>query len=50
MRSQSDLEQSLFVRGDSMRPIFRPGDRIVFVPCRVEEVRQGDVIIFAPPG
>ncbi|NPV05521.1 MAG: signal peptidase I [Syntrophaceae bacterium] len=33
-----------------MRPLFRPGDRIVFVLCRVEELRRGDVIIFTPPG
>ena len=31
-----------------MRPLFRPGDRIRFVPCRAEEVRPGDVIIFVP--
>jgi signal peptidase I len=40
----------LFCRGESMRPLFRPGDRIVFAPCRVEEVRRGDVIIFVPSG
>jgi hypothetical protein len=28
-------------------PAGRPNS---FRPCRVEEVRQGDVIIFAPPG
>jgi hypothetical protein len=33
-----------------MRPLLRPGDRIRFVYCRVEEVRRGDVIIFIPPG
>jgi signal peptidase I len=41
---------ALFCRGGSMRPLLRPGDRIRFVPCRVEEVRRGDVIIFTPPG
>jgi signal peptidase I len=41
---------AVFCRGESMRPLFRPGDRIRFVPCRVEEVRRGDVIIFTPPG
>ena len=41
---------ALFCRGESMRPLLRPGDRIRFVPCRVEEVRRGDVIIFIPPG
>lgn len=41
---------AVFCRGESMRPLFRPGDRIVFVPCRVEEVRRGDVIIFIQPG
>jgi len=40
----------LFCRGESMRPLFRPGDRIHFAPCRIEEVRQGDVIIFTTPG
>jgi signal peptidase I len=39
-----------FCRGESMRPLFRPGDRIHFAPCRIEEVRQGDVIIFTSPG
>lgn len=33
-----------------MRPLFRPGDRIHFAPCRIEELRRGDVIIFLPPG
>jgi signal peptidase I len=43
-------EQSpLFCRGESMRPLFRPGDRIRFVSCRVEDLRRGDVIIFTPP-
>ena len=41
---------AVFCRGESMRPLFRPGDRIVFVPCRVEDLRRGDVIIFTPPG
>ncbi len=40
----------LFCRGESMRPLFRPGDRIHFAPCRIEDVRQGDVIIFTSPG
>jgi hypothetical protein len=44
------MERELFCRGDSMRPLFRPGDRIHFAPCRIEELRRGDVIIFAPPG
>ncbi len=39
-----------FLRGDSMRPLFRPGDRVCFVPCRVDDLQRGDVIIFAPPG
>ena len=33
-----------------MRPLFRPGDRIVFVPCCSEDLQQGDVILFTPPG
>jgi len=33
-----------------MRPLFRPGDRIVFIPCRIEDLQQGDVILFTPPG
>jgi signal peptidase I len=44
------MRAGIFCRGESMRPLFRPGDRIVFVPCRVESLRRGDVIIFAPPG
>lgn len=43
-------EQEIFCRGESMRPLFRPGDRIRFVPCRVEELRRGDVIVFHAPG
>ncbi len=50
MRLPADAEPSLFVRGDSMRPLFRPGDRIAFIPCRAEELRRGDIIIFTPPG
>lgn len=49
MRLPADAGPALFVRGDSMRPLFRPGDRIVFIPCRAEELRRGDVIIFTPP-
>jgi signal peptidase I len=41
---------AVFCRGESMRPLFRPGDRIHFAPCRIEKLRRGDVIIFAPPG
>jgi hypothetical protein len=41
---------AVFCRGESMRPLFRPGDRIRFVPCCIENLRQGDVIIFIPPG
>jgi signal peptidase I len=41
---------AVFCRGESMQPLLRPGDRIVFVPCRVEELKRGDVIIFLPPG
>ena len=44
----NDPSPELFYRGGSMRPLFRPGDRIVFVPCLVEELRRGDVIIFIP--
>lgn len=43
-------DNEVFCRGESMRPLFRPGDWIVFVPCRVEELKRGDVIIFLPPG
>jgi signal peptidase I len=41
---------AVFCRGESMRPLFRPGDQIRFFPCRAEDVRQGDVIIFTPSG
>lgn len=43
------FRDAVFCRGESMRPLFRPGDRIVFVPCRAEELRRGDVILFTPP-
>ena len=49
-RLEKRLDGELFCRGDSMRPLFQPGDRILFVPCSAEDVRQGDVIIFAAPG
>jgi signal peptidase I len=42
--------RAVFCRGESMRPLFRPGDLIRFVPCRIENLRRGDVIIFIPPG
>jgi signal peptidase len=41
---------AVFCRGESMRPLFRPGDRICFEPCRIEDLRRGDVIIFNAPG
>ena len=41
---------AVFCRGESMRPLFQPGDRISFVSCRAEDVRRGNVIIFVPPG
>ena len=44
------LRDAVFCRGESMRPLFRPGDRITFVPCRIGELRCGDVIIFIPYG
>lgn len=44
------MEHDIFCRGDSMRPFFRPGDRIRFIPCRAQEVRPGDVILFVPSG
>jgi len=43
-------KNAVFCRGESMRPLFRPGDRILFDPCRIEELRPGDVILFTPPG
>ena len=43
-------EKAVFCRGESMRPLFRPGDRILFEPCRIEDLRRGDVIIFKAQG
>jgi len=43
-------KNAVFCRGESMLPLFRPGDRIRFVPCRAEEVRRGDVILFTLQG
>ena len=40
------MEHEVFCRGESMRPLFQPGDRICFEPCRIEDLRRGDVIIF----
>lgn len=44
------MEHEVFCRGESMRPLFQPGDRICFEPCRIEDLRRGDVIIFKAPG
>jgi hypothetical protein len=41
---------AVFCRGESMRPLFQPGDRIYYASCRIEKVRKGDVIIFLPLG
>jgi signal peptidase len=43
-------DNAVFCRGESMSPLFRPGDRICFEPCRIEDLRRGDVIIFNAPG
>ncbi len=43
-------DNAVFCRGESMSPLFRPGDRILFDPCRIEDLRRGDVIIFNAPG
>lgn len=43
-------KNAVFCRGESMRPLFRPGDSIYFDPCRIDELRTGDVILFTPPG
>ena len=50
MTGTRENNNAVFCRGESMRPFFRPGDRIGFAPCRCEELRRGDVIIFTPPG
>jgi signal peptidase I len=50
MTGTRDNNNAVFCRGESMRPLFRPGDQIGFAPCRCEELRRGDVIIFTPPG
>lgn len=43
-------DNAVFCRGESMSPLFRPGDRILFDPCLIEDLRRGDVIIFNAPG
>jgi len=43
-------ENAVFCRGESMSPLFRPGDRILFEPCRMKDLSRGDVIIFNAPG
>ena len=35
--------------GDSMRPAFSSGDRVLVVRRRPDRLRVGDVIVFAPP-
>ncbi|QOV37944.1 signal peptidase I [Streptomyces ferrugineus] len=37
------------VSSDSMRPTYRPGDRIVFERVDGREVRAGDVVLFSDP-
>ncbi|OPY06064.1 MAG: hypothetical protein A4E67_01638 [Syntrophaceae bacterium PtaB.Bin038] len=43
------MESEIFCRGESMRPLFRPGDRVRIVACRIKDLRRGDVIIFNSP-
>jgi len=40
----------LYYRGESMHPLFRPGDVLDVRPCVPSSVRAGDVIVFVPPG
>lgn len=35
--------------GDSMRPLFRPGDSLLLETCDSGEIRPGDVVVFPHP-
>ncbi|MEV0982665.1 signal peptidase I [Streptomyces sp. NPDC049915] len=37
------------MRGESMRPTYRPGDRIMFERIDGSQVRRGDVVLFSAP-
>ena len=35
------------ISGESMTPMLRPGDRVEVIPCRVEELLPGDVVLLS---
>ena len=46
VRVPSDMDQSLYaleIHGDSMEPVYRPGDRIIVAPT--SEARRGDRVV-----
>jgi signal peptidase I len=47
---EKDGYHGIFCRGESMRPLFHPGDRVSLEPCNVQDIRPGDVIVFNAPG
>lgn len=48
-RLRAEGPVSVRVWGRSMLPTVRPGARLAFEPCRVEDVRVGDVALLAGP-
>ena len=45
--SQQGMEGELPVRGGSMRPTLREGDRVRLVPATASDVRVGDIVVRA---
>ncbi|MEU1370561.1 signal peptidase I [Streptomyces sp. NPDC005803] len=41
--------QVVTVSGDSMRPTYRPGGRLLIEQVDANEIRRGDVVLIAPP-
>jgi signal peptidase I len=39
----------LFYTGESMRGMFRPGDRLVFEPVTLSDLQPGDVVVYRKP-
>ncbi|MET7643063.1 signal peptidase I [Streptomyces sp. NPDC005426] len=41
--------QVVTVSGDSMRPTYRPGERLLIEQIDADEIRRGDVVLMEPP-
>ena len=50
MREDGIWDRLVLVRGDSMRPAFRPGDLLVLAPAGAAGWRPGQVVVYRRPG